>query len=185
MLNDDNEYAACVNSSVQKLQQWLTKCKWKCENDHNRGTGNVEALEQKKKKCCQVESEHKDTSFDTLRHAVTLWSHKEVICLWNIERAQLRKKSLSPKRVFIQIVHITINLPFSMRDILLWTRVSFKAVVANLHDKSLLHWMSFIFWTYSIVFTSKWIDLTKSFCSLLIDLHPVMANMQYVYVTLC
>lgn len=49
MLNDDNEYAACVNSSVQKLQQWLTKCKWKCENDHNRGTGNVEALEQKKK----------------------------------------------------------------------------------------------------------------------------------------
>lgn len=140
----------------------------------------------KKKKCCQVESEHKDTSFDTLRHAVTLWSHKEVICLWNIERAQLRKKkSLSPKCVFIQIVHITINLPFSMRDILLWTRVSFKAVVANLHDKSLLHWMSFIFWTYSIVFTSKWIDLTKSFCSLLIDLHPVMANMQYVYVTLC
>lgn len=93
MLNDENEYAACVNSSVQKLQQWLTKCKWKCGHDHNRGTGNVEALEQKK--CCQVESAHKDTS-------LTLWSHKEVICLWNIERAQFKKKK---KKVFLQNVY--------------------------------------------------------------------------------
>lgn len=77
MLKDENECTICVNSPIRMLAhlwQWLTKCKWKCDNDHDRGTGNVQTLEQK---CCQVESEHKDSPFDTLLFSMTWWPYKE------------------------------------------------------------------------------------------------------------
>lgn len=78
--------------AMAHLCEWLTKCKWKCDNDRNRGTGNAEALEQK---CCQVESKHRDTSFDTLRsaflHDPTVWPCEEVARFWNIERAVYKK----------------------------------------------------------------------------------------------
>lgn len=83
MFNDANEYAACVNISVQ-ISHWLMKWKWKYEHYHNRETGNVETLEQKGGERAQRGD-----------------------LPWNIESA-IEEKSFSKTSI---VVHMAINPP--------------------------------------------------------------------------